>query len=436
MERVTVPPELIRWARQRAGLSLDELAARLPKFPEWETGAASPTLRQLEELAQRSHLWLGFFFLPWAPAGELEIADYRAQQDRLEPSMNLLEMVHLCRLRQQWYREQALLRRMKPLKFIGSKRPEDPVVEVAQAIRATVNFPSRDCSNPKDAAQALEAMIDEVEAAGILVMRGGSVPVAIVPGTENPEFRGMVLSDSHAPLIYLDASDTVASQIFTLVHELAHLWLGASGISNPRETLVADVRAMESFCNRVAAEALVPLSAFRDAWDRHAPLASECARLASAFCISDLIILRRAYDANFIDGETFHAAYQRAVQSADRVAHITGVAGKPLTPLQRVGKRFADALAAAVQTHKMDEHEAMALLGASMPEEVWCVCGSHDHCIEAEPEGAAAPAYTHLAVPPVPAVARQPTAASPAAAVARRPRRRSRAAHRPAARPS
>ena len=399
MERVAVPPELIRWARKRAGLSADDLCARLPKLADWESGAASPTLRQLEDLAQRTHVWLGFFFLPWAPSCELEIADFRAVQDRLEASMPLLETVHLCRLRQQWYREQALLRRMKPLKFIGSKHPNDPVVDVADSIRSTVNFRSRACSEPQDAVLALESMIDEVQAVGILVMRGGSVPAAIVPGTEDPEFRGMALSDSHAPLVYLDATDTAASQIFTLVHELAHLWLGASGISNPRDTLVADARVMESFCNRVAAEALVPLSAFREAWDMRAPLEPECARLAATFCVSPLIVLRRAYDAGFIDGDTFHAAYHKAVEDADRAAHISGVAGKSLTPLQRVGKRFADALAAAVQTHKVDEHEAMALLGATTPEEVWCVCGSHDECIEEDLPPAAKPsAYTHLAV--------------------------------------
>ncbi|MDZ4288010.1 MAG: XRE family transcriptional regulator [Prosthecobacter sp.] len=387
----------MRWARKRAGLTVEVLAMRWRKYPQWESGEASPTPRQLEALAQRTHTPLGFFFIPWAPSDELEIADFRTPEGKrpVTPSMGLLETVHLCRLRQQWYHEQALLKRSKPLKFVGCMQPTDAVVNVAESIRTTVKLQPQGCADAEDAELALETMIGHVEAAGIMVMRGGGAAVVAAPGIEDPEFRGMALSDAHAPLIYLDARDAAAAQIFTLAHELAHLWLGISGISNPHDTLVADGRVIEAFCNRVAAEALVPLSAFRDAWDMNETLERECARLAEVFCVSTPIILRRAYDAGFLEGDTFHAVYQKAAESVNRAEIIRGVSGKPLTPLQRVGRRFGEAVAAEVQAHKVDEHEAMALLSACTPEEVWTVGGSHDEWVDAD-LGDEVPAYAHL----------------------------------------
>lgn len=378
-------------------MTVDEMSSRWRKYPQWESGEASPTGRQLEDLAQRTHTPLGFFYIPWAPSDELEIADFRTADGRsaIAPSMALLGTVHLCRLRQHWYGEQALQKRSKPLKFVGCKQPTDSVVDVADSIRTTINLTPNGCADIDEAEKALEAMIGKVEAAGVLVMRGGGDSVAVVLGIEDPEFRGMALSDSHAPLIYLDATDTADAQIFTLAHELAHLWLGVSGISNPHETLVADGRVVESFCNRVAAEALVPLSAFREAWDMRAPLKEECERLSPMFCVNPLIILRRAYDAGFLESEVFHAAFQTTAERVNRSEIIRGVSGKPLTPLQRVGRRFGEAVAAALQAGKLDEHESMALLGACTPEEVWTVGGSHDEWVE-EDRGGEAPCYAHL----------------------------------------
>jgi Zn-dependent peptidase ImmA (M78 family) len=396
MERVAVPPELLRWARKRSSATREQLISKWPRYVDWETGKSAPTMRQLEELAHKSHLPLGFFFLPWAPSEDLEIADYRPSNGRPPPppSPELLEVVHLCRLRQQWYREQALLRRGKPLKFVGSKKITHSVVEVADSIRATLDLTPRGCADPDDATDVLDHLISQAEGAGILVMRGGGSVATALPGEYEPEFRGIALSDSHAPLVYLDASDTIPSQIFTFMHELAHLWLGRSGVSNPHETLVANAAVSESFCNRVAAEALVPLGHFKDSWNGGANLDAECTRLAAHFCVSNLIILRRAYDAGFIEAETFHDSFQAAAVRAHLTAHIRGVAAQPFSPAHRIGRLFAEALATAVQAHRLDEHEAMGLLAAAHPEEVWCVCGSHDDCLEKSEN---APAYARLA---------------------------------------
>ena len=400
MERLAVPPELIRWARKRTGVTSQVMAARWPRYPQWESGEASPTPHQLEELAHRTHTPLGFFYLPWAPSDELDIADFRRESPRPQPpSLALLETVHLCRLRQEWYRDEAMSRRAKPLKFIGRSQISQPVVEVAESIRSTVQLGHSGCDSDANAEASLEGLISQVEAAGIMVMRC-SPPRPLADGEVEkvPEFRGLALSDPHAPLIYLHGIDTAAAQIFTLAHELAHLWLGTSGISNPKETLVADGKLIETFCNRVAAEALVPLSQFRDAWEMKADLVTQAAHLAAVFCVSRLVILRRAYDAGFVQPEDFHETYLKETERVEMDSILNGTATKPLTPLQRVGHRFAEALAGALQAHKISEEEALGLLGAATRAEVWAIGGSRDDAVygHAEERGGEAPCHAHL----------------------------------------
>ena len=120
-------------------------------------------------------------------------------------------------------------------------------------------------------------------------------------------------------------------------------------------------------------------------------------RLAGVFCVSPFVILRRAYDAGFIDGETFHTTYAKESERVAREATIRGVAGMPLTPVQRVGRRFGEAVAAAVQAHRLGEEEAMALLGACTPEEVWAVSGSHDDYISVDSDAQHNRSFSHLA---------------------------------------
>src|SRR5438093_7347609 len=129
MTRVEVKHELLRWARQRSGLSDTELRERFPKFPAWEQRAAQPTLKQLEDFAKATHTPVGFLFLDAPPVERVPIPDFRTigntHIDR--PTPDLLDTIYLCQQRQEWYRDFARMMGEVPLNVIGTARVTDDV---------------------------------------------------------------------------------------------------------------------------------------------------------------------------------------------------------------------------------------------------------------------------------------------------------------------
>jgi Zn-dependent peptidase ImmA (M78 family) len=169
------------------------------------------------------------------------------------------------------------------------------------------------------------------------------------------------MADELAPLVFSNGADTKAAQMFTLAHELAHVWLGQSAVSDAQALTVPD-HEVEGWCNRVAAELLVPLAVLRDEYQPRGELDDEVARLARRFKVSTLVILRRIHDAGGIAREPFWQAYQAEV---DRIRAIPKGSGGNfyLTQAVRVSKRFARALVVSTWEGHSSFTEAFRLLG-------------------------------------------------------------------------
>src|SRR5207244_8109506 len=130
----------------------------------------------------------------------------------------------------------------------------------------------------------------------------------------NPqEFRGFALIDSLAPLVFVNAADTKAAQIFTLAHELAHVWVGESAVSDS-QPYAAPQNAIERWCNEVAAELLVPLELVRRGYLNEGSLTEELERLARVFKVSTLVILRRLHDAGRLPWKAYRSAYDKELE--------------------------------------------------------------------------------------------------------------------------
>ena len=144
MNTVSIKPEILVWARQRAGFEVDELLKPFPKLAEWEQGASAPTLKQLEKLAKRLWAPLGYFFLPAPPEEKLPIPDFRSIKDTpvQHPSPDLLETIFSMQRRQQWYRDFILQEGASPLSFVGSASLRDDPAVVANRMRTTLEIES------------------------------------------------------------------------------------------------------------------------------------------------------------------------------------------------------------------------------------------------------------------------------------------------------
>lgn len=368
--RVEVRPELLRWALGRAGLEAEALAKRFPQLRLWEQEEGRPTFKQLQAFAKATHTPLGYFFLPTPPAEELPIPDFRTFRDELitRPSSDLLETIYICQQRQDWYREFMQSSGEDPIGFVGSVNERSSVTAVADSIRTTLDFGIEERRQCPTWIEALRSFIHRAEAAGILVMVNSVVGNNTHRNLNPEEFRGFALIDEFAPLVFINGADTKAAQMFTLAHEIAHIWIGTSALSDAALNRRSS-HATERWCNQVAAEFLVPLANIREEYRPDADLRSEFNRLARRLKVSTLVVLRRIYDAEAISRETFREAYQdelqRLQQQQQREAEGEGHPTFYPTAALRASHRFARALVASTLEGKTLYRDAFRMLGVS-----------------------------------------------------------------------
>ena len=363
MTRVPVNPKLLSWARERAGHSVSALAVRFPKIEAWENGEVQPTIKQLEAFAKATRTPFGFLFLAEPPVEQFPIPDFRtvANVSPERPSLDLLDTIYLCQQRQDWYRDFARSVLDGPLELVGSASVGHDVAETAARMRHALGV---DLDERKELAtwtDALRRLIEQADALGILVMVSGVVGSNSRRKLDPQEFRGFALVDPWAPLVFINGGDTKAAQMFTLAHELAHIWLGKSGVSDTNPSAVPDQES-ERWCNRVAAELLVPLEALRSALDLYADLDFELNRLARRFKVSTLVVLRRIHDAGQLSHDELWAAYDAELARLRRSP--TGAGGDFYRTLgARVSKRFARAVVESTLEGRTSFTETFRMLG-------------------------------------------------------------------------
>lgn len=363
MLRAAIEPSLLTWARERAGLTLAHLTPRFPRLAEWETGRVQPTVKQLESFATATFVPVGYLFLKVPPIEPMPIPDFRtiAGQAIAAPSPHLLDTIYLCQSRQAWYRDYAVSNGEPRRTFVGSRARTDAVETVASEMRELLGMDldaRRDCPTWTDALRQFIAMADD---AGVLVMVSGVVQNNTHRPLDPGEFRGFALADDLAPVVFVNGADTKAAQMFTLAHELAHLWLGESAVSDagPADRPRQDT---ERWCNQVAAEFLVPLDVLRNELHGREPLADQVSRLARRFKVSALVVLRRLRDADVLTHARFEDEYERELT---RLLALPGGSGGNfyLSEAARVSKRLARALVVSTLEGTTLYRDAFRMLG-------------------------------------------------------------------------
>lgn len=370
---ITLEPAVLRWARERASLSRECLAKRLAIKPnrvsDWEQ-TGNITMGQVERLAQKTYTPVGYLYLSKPPDDRSPITDYRVLEDEppLRPSPNLLDVVYAMQRRQAWMRcELAGYQEQSPLDFVGAFTTSDLPGKVADAMRRTLGL-ERGWGVKERAGRswrrALRSLRDRIEAAGILIViddvAGGDRKRKLDPN----EFRGFALSDEYAPLVFVNGSDVLSAQMFTMAHELAHIFIGKSGISNFENMRPVD-NVVEVFCSAVAAEFLIPSGELVEVCQDEALSGLDLCLVASIFFrTSETIVARRGLDLKLIDGAEYDALYAefQLEELRDRERRSRGSAFWK-APDDKVCRRFGAAAARAVEGGRLRFLEACSLAG-------------------------------------------------------------------------
>lgn len=366
-------PEVLRWARERAGLSDEALALKLRVKPEAvQTWEQTGTLRftQAEKLASVTHTPLGYLFLTEPPDESLPIPDFRTTKDLpiQRPSPDLLDTIYTMQRRQAWMRDFLIEEGAEPLPFVASATLQDSPRAVASSIRKTLGLADQWARQMYTWSDALRWLREKIEGIGVLIVINGVVGNNTHRKLNPDEFRGFVLVDKYAPLIFVNGVDAKAAQMFTFAHELAHLWLGVEGVTNvdPIQKQLDLREPVERFCNAVAAEFVVPEEELKEHWNMAFRQANPYQHLAHNFKVSEIVVARRAQEVGLISREEFLNFYTVYVSEETQIQKENREGGNYWnTQNVRLGKRFGQAVVRAAREGRLLYRDAYQLTGMS-----------------------------------------------------------------------
>jgi Zn-dependent peptidase ImmA (M78 family) len=365
--QLEVKRELVVWAIKRS--RRDESA--FSEKSSWAFEASEtlrPTFAQLERFAKDARVPLGFLFLSEPPEEKVPLPDFRKVAGRSDrsPSPDLLDTIYLCQNRQSWFRDYARKHDIDPIGFVGSLSVGGDVKDAASRIRDALDFDLEDRSH-SSWAEALADLIRTTDDSGVLVMVSGVVGSNTTRVLNPQEFRGFAISDSVAPLIFVNGADTKSAQMFTIIHELAHIWAGRSALNDfgPADVPDGDI---ERWCDKVAAEVLVPEGQLRQKLSPKEEVSEATERLARVFKVSTLVILRRLFDVGRITRKDFWARYEDELARLKLIIKKSRGGDFYKTQNYRVSRRFAKALLSSTLEGETLYGEAMRLLSVSSSE--------------------------------------------------------------------
>ena len=365
---VAISPEVFRWATDRAGLANDELAKRMnvkvEKVHDWEAGIALPTFRQTERLAEALRVPLGYLFLSQPPKMEIPISDFRTlpNKENLFISIDLQEVIYDAQRKSDWYREWRIEEGLEPYEFVGKYSVDNTVDDVVQDLRRELDIPEGFVRGLHSWSEHLNQLINKVEDKGILVLQSGIVGNNTHRKLSVDEFRGFSIADNYAPLIFINSQDAITARIFTLVHELTHVWIGEGGISDPNYFKKGHpLKKIETFCNKVAAEFLIPGKLLEKQWNRKIGAIENTETLCRKFFVSQESVLQRAYNLGLVSDEDFTETLIY-IQSNQKKIKKDGGGNYYRNLITRNSKRFTQDVLYAVHSNRLTYIAAARLL--------------------------------------------------------------------------
>lgn len=383
-----INPRVLRWARETAGLTLDEAAERLglttsarssaaDKLADLEGGRKPPSVAQLARAAAAYRRPLVVFYLDEPPARGERGEDFRTTGAHISPRDNAIldALLRDLRARQQLLR--AMLEDEEEavsLPFVGTALVGDDPIPVAAAIRSRLDITLRAQREAKGPEALFALLRVAAERVGVYVLLLGDVGSHHTDIGENV-FRGIAIADAVAPFIVINDNDAQAARSFTLLHELAHIWVGASGVSGPLASPASN--KVERFCNDVASELLLPAGqlagspVIRTADFQTVLRATE--ELARAWNVSQPLVTYRYFRSGWISdqraGELFSyfAERLRRVKQRGRASREPEGTGPSyyIVRRYRLGRGLIDVVRRGLQGDVITHTKAAKILGVS-----------------------------------------------------------------------
>lgn len=351
-----IKPSKLRWAIQRAGVSEEKAIEVYPPLEFWLSESKQPTMNQLQQFAKRFFVPLGYLFLNQEPIENIPFPMFRGdanQQDHFD--LNVYDIVMTVQARQEWLEEYLTENDIDTCKFINSISIQTPISETVRKLRECLGLDSRWAFSLTNSDVAVNLLSQRLEEAGVFLAYNGIVGNNTHRQIKVSECRGFALVNDKAPYIFINSADSKNAQLFTLIHEAAHLMLGISAGHAGSEVLNHEVT--ESYCDKVAAEFLVPENILREIWENDTQKASR------RFKVSELVIARRAHDIGIMNDSDYRVFWVKYNQRILPAKINSGGGDFYLTSVKRIGRNFAIHVKNAVNNRQLSYTEAYRLTG-------------------------------------------------------------------------
>ena len=350
--------EIIEWAIIRNGNSLEEFYAQNPNVESWIKGEKNPTVKQLENFTHKVHVPFGYMFLPKPPNETIPLPFFRTgKKNTNKVSLNVYHTIQIIQDRQNWLTEYLEELNFPDLDFVGKYSIKNSYIEIVNDIRNVLKLELDWASRHNKWEEALDYLTNKIEEAGIIVTYNGIVGSNTHRVIDVNECRGFVLVNNKAPFLFINSADAKAAQMFTIIHELAHVWLGKSAGFDNANLLPAD-DPLEILCDKVAAELLVPEIYFLKKWET----TQDFKYLSRIFKVSPIVIGRRALDLNLINLKYFMDFYNNYMSYFKTNKDKQSSGGDfYATTKKRISLRFAAFVNNAVKENKLLYRDAYRL---------------------------------------------------------------------------
>lgn len=356
--RINVHSNMLLWAIERAGDDAESIAVKGLDIQKWIDGERMPTLCQLKTFAKHFHVPLGYMFLQTPPHEPEPITMFRAGAN-VKSKLNVTDLVKLTTERQEWLSVYLRNNGFSKIDFVGCCIDIDSAEIVSGKIREILKLPTNWAFAFSHVEEALNHLVAKMEDLGVMVNFNSVVGYNSSRHIEVADCRGFALVDDYAPFIYVNSKDAKSAQVFTLIHEFAHVVVGyTAGIG---ENDIDQTSAVERLCDRVAALLLVPENLLKEEYTK---VGENYEVLSKRFKVSRYVIARRLAEICLISRERMSRLYGVWKQEPVSTTKSSDGGGNFYwTAIRRSGRTFLIHLSNAVAGMKIQPLDAYRLAG-------------------------------------------------------------------------
>ena len=362
---VKIQPTIISWAMSQT--SEEQLGTKLlSNIQQWLNGTKTPTFNQIETFSRKANIPLGYFFLQTPPVEDIKLLEYRTV-DSIElanPSRNLIDTINEMERVQDWMREYRQDTGFDALPLVGRLKGQTEPKQIAEKIRADLNLGLEWYAHYKNPAESFKYIRGLLDESGVVVMLNGIVGANSHRALSIDEFRAFAIIDEWAPLIFINSADSQGAKLFSLFHEITHIWFGVDDLYNDRKNS-PHVQPLEVICNAVASELIAPLDVFLDKWRYLSELdkRERISLLAKTFKCSESVIARKAFDTNKISKKMYNDVVAEGIEAYKTQKDSKGSGGGDYynTAKSRLDGCFVRALCESITSGRTTFTEAYRL---------------------------------------------------------------------------